>query len=96
MSEDLLIRGVTVSGVEFDAMAVLATQYLTEPGSLVIIDEAGHIKRILAPVGNGKFILARIDGVIDWWPIGKPFPPLTELLESNDGDVAWRAAADVR
>ncbi len=89
MVEEMMVRGMTVSSVEFDALGELFRLQATRQGQMPII-ENGDLKRMLEPPGVEAF-LVRLDGFIQWWPSAgrDALPERAEVLTAVEGTPQW-------
>ena len=84
-----MVRGRTVSIVEFDALGELFRLGATRPNQMPIIED-GELKRVLDPPGVDAF-LVRIDGMIQWWPSAgrSALPERAETFMVVEGGPQW-------
>lgn len=94
MAEEMMIRGMTVSSVEFDALGELFRLRSTRAGQMPIF-ENGEMKRILEPGVEGS-MLVRIDGIIQWWPpaLRSALPEWAEVFTAAEGTPQWLPAGN--
>ena len=92
VAEEMMVRGVTVSSVEFDALGELFRLRTTRAGQMPIIED-GELKRILEPGVEGS-LLVRIDGIIEWWPpsLQAALPERAEVFVTVEETPQWLPA----